>query len=117
ANQQLLVAEEGWPATPRSVDAQRATAWLRRQIMFENEPLERVAGEFNRYASKLATEIPRTRGRSASCARGTGNMATCRHDRRASAAPRRAQRADGATEGHPGSDARVPGSQGHATLP
>jgi transmembrane sensor len=52
ANQQLLVAEEGWPATPRSVDAQRATAWLRRQIMFENEPLERVASEFNRYASK-----------------------------------------------------------------
>ena len=52
ANQQLLVAGEGWPATPSSVDAQRATAWLRRQIMFENEPLERVASEFNRYASK-----------------------------------------------------------------
>lgn len=52
ANQQLLVAEEGWPATPVSVDAQRTTAWLRRQIMFENEPLERVASEFNRYASK-----------------------------------------------------------------
>jgi transmembrane sensor len=52
ANQQLLVAEDGWPATPVSVDAQRTTAWLRRQIMFENEPLERVASEFNRYASK-----------------------------------------------------------------
>ena len=52
ADQQLLVAEDGWPATPVSVDAQRTTAWLRRQIMFENEPLERVASEFNRYASK-----------------------------------------------------------------
>ena len=52
ADQQLLVAEDGWPATPLTVDAQRTTAWLRRQIMFENEPLERVASEFNRYASK-----------------------------------------------------------------
>ncbi len=52
ADQQLLVAEYGWPATPVTVDAQRTTAWLRRQIMFENEPLERVASEFNRYASK-----------------------------------------------------------------
>jgi transmembrane sensor len=52
ADQQLLVAEDSWPATPVRVDAQRTTAWLRRQIMFENEPLERVASEFNRYASK-----------------------------------------------------------------
>ena len=28
------------------------TAWLRGEIMFENEPLERVAAEFNRYAPK-----------------------------------------------------------------
>jgi transmembrane sensor len=34
------------------VDAQRSTAWLHRQITFEHEPLERVAGEFNRYSSK-----------------------------------------------------------------
>ena len=35
-----------------AADVQRTTAWLRRQIMFENEPLERVASEFNRYAPK-----------------------------------------------------------------
>jgi transmembrane sensor len=51
ANQQLRVSEDMWPATPVVVDAQRTTAWLRRQIVFEHEPLERVAAEFNRYAS------------------------------------------------------------------
>jgi transmembrane sensor len=50
ANQQLRVSEDAWPAVPVAVDAQRTTAWLRRQIVFEHEPLERVAGEFNRYA-------------------------------------------------------------------
>ena len=52
AGQQITVADEEWPATPATVDAQRTTAWLHRQIMFENEPLERVASEFNRYAQK-----------------------------------------------------------------
>jgi transmembrane sensor len=52
ADQQVTVAEGAWPATPVVVDAQRTTAWLRRQIMFENEPLDRVVGEFNRYARK-----------------------------------------------------------------
>src|SRR5262249_29758454 len=52
AGQQLTVADEEWPATPVTVDAQRTTAWLHRQIMLENEPLERVASEFNRYAQK-----------------------------------------------------------------
>jgi transmembrane sensor len=33
-------------------DAQRATAWLHRQIAFDHEPLEKVAAEFNRYAPK-----------------------------------------------------------------
>lgn len=50
ANQQVRVSEDAWPATPVMVDAQRTTAWLRRQIVFEHEPLERVAAEFNRYA-------------------------------------------------------------------
>jgi len=52
AGQQLTVADGEWPATPVAVDAQRTTSWLHRQIMFENEPLERVASEFNRYAQK-----------------------------------------------------------------
>jgi transmembrane sensor len=52
ANQQLLVAEADWPARPVTVDAERSTSWLRREIVFDHEPLERVAAEFNRYASK-----------------------------------------------------------------
>jgi transmembrane sensor len=50
ANQQVRVSEDAWPATPVTMDAQRTTAWVRRQIVFEHEPLERVAAEFNRYA-------------------------------------------------------------------
>jgi transmembrane sensor len=50
ANQQVRVSEDAWPATPVAVDAQHTTAWLRRQIVFEHESLERVAAEFNRYA-------------------------------------------------------------------
>jgi transmembrane sensor len=56
ANQQIVVAEGKWPITPVAVDAQRTTAWLHRQIMFEREPLERVASEFNRY-SRIPIEI------------------------------------------------------------
>jgi transmembrane sensor len=52
ADQQIRVAEGEWPAMPAAVDAQRATAWLHRQIVFDQEPLERVAAEFNRYAPK-----------------------------------------------------------------
>jgi transmembrane sensor len=56
ADQQVSAPEEGWPATPVVVDAKRETAWLHRQIMFEREPLARVATEFNRY-SPLPIEI------------------------------------------------------------
>jgi transmembrane sensor len=52
ANEQVRVAAGEWPATPTSIDAQRTTAWLHRQIVFDQEPLERVAAEFNRYAPK-----------------------------------------------------------------
>jgi transmembrane sensor len=52
ANQQVTVTEGSWPVAPVLVDAQRTTAWLYRQIMFEHEPLERVASEFNRYSAK-----------------------------------------------------------------
>jgi transmembrane sensor len=44
-------------ATP--VDAQRSTAWLRRQIAFDQEPLAAVAAEFNRYgAVPIEIETP-----------------------------------------------------------
>jgi len=50
--EQITISDGEWPATPVPTDAQRTTAWLHRQIMFEREPLERVASEFNRYAPK-----------------------------------------------------------------
>jgi transmembrane sensor len=52
ADQQVRVTEGAWPATPVAVDATRTTAWLHRQIVFDNEPLERVAAEYNRYSTK-----------------------------------------------------------------
>jgi transmembrane sensor len=52
AGQQIRVSEAEWPVEPTAVDAQRATAWLRREIVFDHEPLESVAAEYNRYSSK-----------------------------------------------------------------
>jgi transmembrane sensor len=52
ADQQISVTEGAWPATPVAVDAQNTTAWLRREIVFDHEPLERVAAEYNRYTAK-----------------------------------------------------------------
>ena len=52
ADQQVRVADGVWPATPVAVDAERTTAWLHRQIVFQNEPLEQVAAEYNRYTAK-----------------------------------------------------------------
>jgi transmembrane sensor len=52
AGEQLSVTERAWSATPVSVDAEHATAWLNRQLMFDGEPLARVVAEFNRYAQK-----------------------------------------------------------------
>jgi transmembrane sensor len=52
ANQQIRVDEGAWPVVPIAVDAQRATAWLHQQIVFDHEPLEHVVAEFNRYSAK-----------------------------------------------------------------
>jgi transmembrane sensor len=63
AGQQIRVSEGEWPAAPTVVDAQRATAWLRRQIVFDHEPLESVAAEYNRYTSKpIEIATPALRG-------------------------------------------------------
>jgi transmembrane sensor len=51
-DQQLRVTRGGWPAVPIAVDAQRTTSWVRREIVFDHEPLEQVAAEYNRYAPK-----------------------------------------------------------------
>jgi transmembrane sensor len=42
--------------SPQPVDARAAVAWLKRQIVFKNEPLGKVADEFNRYGH-IAIEI------------------------------------------------------------
>jgi len=52
AGQQVSVTEGEGPTTPVAVDAQSVTAWLHRQIVFDHEPLERVAEEYNRYTAK-----------------------------------------------------------------
>jgi transmembrane sensor len=52
AGQQVSVAEGEWPAVPITVDVQRTTAWLRQEIVFDHEPLERVVAEYNRYTTK-----------------------------------------------------------------
>jgi transmembrane sensor len=63
AGQQLRVSEGEWPVAPTAVDAQRATAWLRREIVFDHEPLENVAAEYNRYTSKpIEIATPALRG-------------------------------------------------------
>jgi transmembrane sensor len=51
AGQQIRVTSGTMPTAPSAVDAERETSWLRGQIAFDNEPLERVVAEFNRYLS------------------------------------------------------------------
>jgi transmembrane sensor len=52
-NHQVTVVEGVWPpAKAIAVDAQKTTAWLHRQIVFNHAPLDKVAAEFNRYAPK-----------------------------------------------------------------
>jgi transmembrane sensor len=52
ANQQTSVVPGEWPPNVIDVDSQSDTAWLRRQIVFDHEPLKIVTAEFNRYAQK-----------------------------------------------------------------
>jgi transmembrane sensor len=63
AGQQVRVSEGGWPVVPTAVDAQRATAWQRKEIVFDHEPLESVVTEYNRYSSKpIEIASPSLRG-------------------------------------------------------
>lgn len=63
AGEQISVSEGEWPVAPTSVDTQRVTAWLRREIVFDHEPLENVAAEYNRYTSKpIEIATPTLRG-------------------------------------------------------
>jgi transmembrane sensor len=60
--EQVQVADGELPATATPADVERSTAWLRRQIVFEQEPLAAVAAEFNRYgALPIEIETPALR--------------------------------------------------------
>ena len=62
AGQQIRVVDGEWPSAVRMADLRRATAWLRRQIVFAHEPLDSVAAEFNRYsATPIIIETPALR--------------------------------------------------------
>jgi transmembrane sensor len=53
ANHQMIVQDGTWPPGALiSVDAEKSTAWLHRQIAFNHAPLANVAAEFNRYSRK-----------------------------------------------------------------
>ncbi len=52
AGQQVSVVRGEATPSASPVDAERATAWLRRKIVFEKQPLLAVADEFNRYGTK-----------------------------------------------------------------
>jgi transmembrane sensor len=59
AGGQVRVIAGALPDRATPVDAQRSAAWLRRQIAFDQEPLARVAAEFNRYgAVPIEIETP-----------------------------------------------------------
>lgn len=63
AGQQVRVVQGQLPASPSTVDTHRTTAWLHRQIAFEQEPLSVVAAEFNRYTTTpIEIETPALRG-------------------------------------------------------
>jgi transmembrane sensor len=51
AGEQLRVRAGSMAGSPTRVDVQRSTAWLRRELAFEDQPLSAVAAEFNRYSA------------------------------------------------------------------
>ena len=62
AGEQLRVRAGLLAASPTRVDVQRSTAWLRRELAFEQQPLAAVAAEFNRYgALPIEIETPALR--------------------------------------------------------
>jgi transmembrane sensor len=62
AGEQVQVASNQLPAQAVPAQIQRNTAWLRRQIVFEQEPLASVVAEFNRYGdTPIEIETPALR--------------------------------------------------------
>jgi transmembrane sensor len=62
AGEQVRIIGGRLPALATRVDTQRSTAWLNRQIAFDQQPLATVAAEFNRYgAVPIEIESPSLR--------------------------------------------------------
>jgi transmembrane sensor len=62
AGEQIRVGAGDLPAQAAPAQTERNTAWLRRQIVFEQEPLGAVAAEFSRYsATPIEIETPSLR--------------------------------------------------------
>ncbi len=62
AGEQVQVSSGALASSPRLADLQRSTAWLRRQIAVDREPLAQVAADFNRYSSvPIIIETPALR--------------------------------------------------------
>ena len=53
AGQRLRVDARVPSAAPEPVDVHTATAWLRRELMFSEQPLSEVAEEFSRYGATI----------------------------------------------------------------
>src|ERR1700734_2545480 len=47
-----MAAAAGCAAEKTPAGPQNTTAWLHQKIVFDHEPLERVAAEYNRYTAK-----------------------------------------------------------------
>src|SRR5690606_41893209 len=61
AGQRLRVDAQAPVATPEAVDLHAATAWLRRELMFSEQPLAAVAEEFSRYGTSIHIDSPALR--------------------------------------------------------
>ena len=75
AGQQLRILAGAWPAIPALVDTGRSGAWLQGQIRFQNEPIEKVAAEFNRYSRRpIRILTPALRGMEISGSFSSGDI-------------------------------------------
>jgi transmembrane sensor len=67
ADQQIAASPDGRLDPVRSVDSQRALAWAKGELIFENETIEAIAARFNQFSRvKLRVEDQRIRTRTVS---------------------------------------------------
>ncbi len=61
AGQQVRLTAIGTVSRPQPVDVRAATAWLRRELVFNEQRLAEVAEEFSRYGTSIEIEDPALR--------------------------------------------------------